>query len=80
MQRLAAMVSVAFILTLTAMNAQADSRALNAKCSLKIDGATYMNSQCHFSSTADTDSFDDLKLVIVCPNGRNVASTNCYGL
>ena len=79
MQRLAAMVSVAFILTLTAMNAQADSRALNAKCSLKIDGATYMNSQCHFSSTADTDSFDDLKLVIVCPNGRNVASTNCYG-
>ena len=72
------LITTAF-LALIGLNAHADSRQLNAKCSLKIDGTTYMNGQCHFSSDADSDSFDDLKLLIVCPNGRSAESITCYG-
>ena len=79
MQRFAAMLAITLLFALTGFNAHADSRTLNARCSLKIDGATVMNSPCHFSSDARGDSFDDLRLLIVCPNGRSAETTNCYG-
>jgi len=60
-------------------DATAQTRTLNAKCTLKIDGAVHLDDRCHFSSTADSDSFDDLRLLIVCPNGRDAAVADCAG-
>jgi len=79
MQRFAAVLAMALLFAFTGFNAHAETRTINAKCSLKIDGVTHMNSQCHFSSDARGDSFDDLRLLIVCPNGRSAETTNCYG-
>ena len=79
MQRFAAMLTIALLFAFTGFNAHAETRTINAKCSLKIDGITHMNSPCHFSSDARGDSFDDLRLLIVCPNGRSAETTNCYG-
>jgi hypothetical protein len=78
-QRFAAILAFALFFSLTCLNAQADSRQFNARCTLKIDGITHMNGQCHFSSNKDSDNFDDLKLLVVCPNGRSVETFNCYG-
>ena len=59
--------------------ATAQPRTLNAKCTLKIDGVVQIDDRCHFSSTADSDSFDDLRLLVVCPNGRDAAVADCAG-
>jgi hypothetical protein len=60
-------------------DASAQTRTLNAKCTLKIDGAVLLDDRCHFSSTADSDNFDDLRMLIVCPNGRDAAQADCAG-
>lgn len=59
--------------------AAAQTRTLNAKCTFKIDGVLQLDDRCHFSSTADVDSFDDLRMLIVCPNGRDAAVDDCAG-
>lgn len=79
MQRFTALLVITIFFSLIGLNAHADARQLNARCSLKIDGTTYMNSPCHFISDAGSDSFDDLKLLVVCPNGQSADSTTCYG-
>ena len=79
-RRLAAVVLAGLVVLTSAGNdASAQTRTLNAKCTLKIDGAVHLDDGCHFSSTADSDSFDDLRLLIVCPNGRDAAQTDCAG-
>ena len=55
------------------------SKPLNAKCLLVIDGITRMNSKCSFTSDSDSDSFSDEKLLVVCPDGRSVEYSSCYG-
>ena len=55
------------------------SKPLNAKCLLVIDGTTRMSSKCSFSSDSDSDSFSDEKLLVVCPDGRSVVHSSCYG-
>ena len=55
------------------------SRPLNANCLLVIDGTTRMSSKCSFSSDSDSDSFSDEKLLVVCPDGRSVVHSSCYG-
>ena len=55
------------------------SKPLNAKCLLVIDGVTKMNSKCSFSSGSDSDFFSDEKLRVVCPDGRSVEYSSCYG-
>jgi hypothetical protein len=59
--------------------AHADTRTLNAKCTLKIDGITHMDDRCHFSSHGDSDYFDDLRMQIVCPNGQSTDVAYCIG-
>ena len=59
--------------------APAISKPLNAECLLVIDGRTVMNSRCSFSSDSDSDSFSDEKLRVVCPDGRSVEYSSCYG-
>jgi len=79
-RRLAAVVLAGLVVLTGAGNdASAQTRTLNAKCTLKIDGTVHLDDRCHFSSTADSDSFDDLRLLIVCPNGRDAAQTDCAG-
>ena len=55
------------------------SKPLNAKCLLVIDGTTRMNSKCSFVSDSDSDFFSDEKLLVVCPDGRSVEHSSCYG-
>ena len=57
----------------------AQSKPLNAKCLLVIDGVTRMSSKCSFTSDSDSDSFSDERLLIVCPNGKSVQYASCYG-
>jgi len=56
------------------------SKPLNAKCLLIIDGTTRMNSKCSFTSDSDSDLFSDEKLLVVCPDGRSVEYSLCYGV
>jgi hypothetical protein len=55
------------------------ARSLNATCSLEIDGTTYMDDRCHFSSDTDSDFFSDLRLRVTCPNGLDTEKTSCAG-
>jgi hypothetical protein len=55
------------------------SKPFNAKCLLLIDGTTRMNSKCSFVSDSDSDFFSDEKLLVVCPDGRSVEHSSCYG-
>jgi hypothetical protein len=52
---------------------------LNAKCLLEIDGTIHMDDRCNFTGDRDSDSFSDLRLLVVCPNGVDVAKTSCAG-
>jgi hypothetical protein len=52
---------------------------LNAKCLLEIDGTTYLDDRCNFTSDTDSDSFSDLRLLVVCPNGVDASKTSCAG-
>lgn len=67
-------IGTAFIIPTKAM-----SKPLNAKCLLVIDGRTEMNSKCYFESESDRDFFSDEKLLVVCPDGRSVEYSSCYG-
>jgi hypothetical protein len=53
--------------------------SFNARCLLQINGTTYMDGSCRFSSDADIDSFTDLRLLVTCPNGIDASKTSCYG-
>ena len=52
---------------------------LNAKCLLQIDGKTYLDDKCQFTSDGDGDFFSDQKILVTCPNGRDADTTSCYG-
>jgi hypothetical protein len=69
--------SLIFVVSLSPKVVQANT--LNAKCLLEIDGTTYMDDRCNFTSDADSDSFSDLRLLVVCPNGVDAAKTSCAG-
>jgi hypothetical protein len=53
--------------------------SLNAKCLLEIDGTTYMDDRCNFTGDTDSDSFSDLRLLVICPNGVDASRTSCTG-
>lgn len=56
------------------------ARSINAKCLLQIDGVTYMDNRCYFKIDKNgTDFFDDLRLVISCPDGRSAEISSCSG-
>jgi hypothetical protein len=55
------------------------ARSLNSTCLLEIDGTTYMDDRCHFSSDTDSDFFSDLRLRLTCPDGLDTSKTSCYG-
>lgn len=57
----------------------AKATTLNAKCLLAINGKTYMNGPCKFTSDEDTDFFTDDRLLITCPNGQDASRSSCYG-
>jgi len=54
-------------------------KPLNAQCLLVIDGTTRMNSKCSFASDSDSDFFSDEKLLVICPDGKSVEHSSCYG-
>ncbi len=58
----------------------ARSQPLNAKCLLQIDDTTYLDDRCHFDIGRDADFFSDLRIQLVCPDGRNAnISPSCAG-
>ncbi len=70
-------VSVVFVGSFAPTVVQANT--LNAKCLLEIDGTTYMDDRCNFTSDTDSDYFSDLRLLVICPNGVDVSKTSCSG-
>lgn len=59
--------------------AQSQSRPLNARCTLQIDGTVHLDDRCHFRSHRDHDEFDDLRIQITCPDGRSAENSDCIG-
>ena len=59
--------------------ALAESNRLNARCLLQINGKTYMDDRCQFTSDADSDYFSDLRILITCPNGVDASKSSCSG-
>ena len=59
--------------------APSDASALNAKCLLVMDGVTRLDDRCSFTSNGETDSFSDERLLVVCPDGRPVQTSDCFG-
>lgn len=58
----------------------AQSSTINANCSLTIDGNTRFSDKCHFQASRDgIDTFNDMKLLVVCPNGKSTTMTRCEG-
>jgi hypothetical protein len=68
-----------------AVNAQKVSKPLkksklNASCLLVIDGVTHMNSDCKLEKDNDGSYFfNDERMIITCPNGKNIDESNCSG-
>lgn len=56
-----------------------DPLLLNAKCLLQIDGETHLDDRCYFKHGEKTDSFNDLRMVINCPDGRSIEISRCIG-
>jgi len=58
----------------------AEASALNASCSLMIDGNTRFSNKCHFQASRNgIDYFSDNKLLVVCPDGKSAATSSCAG-
>lgn len=58
----------------------AEASAINASCSLMIDGNTRFSNKCNFqASRSGIDYFSDNKLLVICPNGKSAETSSCYG-
>lgn len=71
--------SAAFLIIAIETPQQGHTKPLNAKCLLVIDGITKLDDRCSFTSNNDSESFSDERLLLVCPDGQSVTTSECYG-
>lgn len=70
---------VAPLLLVTIIPTPVRAETLNARCLLQVNGSTYLDDLCNFTSDTDSDSFTDAKIQITCPDGVDASQESCYG-